>query len=206
MWLFFTLPLISLVLALFVHASETVDSIRSNWDQHRCNPLYMPFAGYLHEKTTAMENLYKCTNTAGRELLKVPLDGILSMFNLTNSSLSEVVGSIPLLRAVFGRIRKVMLSFAASVFSKIASSTSIFVHYLIKIRDLMKRFVGEGYIAGYLTYGIVSFLESFVVLFLSILKTFVLVMLAISFALALFQPELLAVVLVLASLLAASGA
>jgi hypothetical protein len=49
-------------------------------------------------------------------------------------------------------------------------------------------------------------MESFVVLFLSILRGFVITMLAISFVLALFQPELLAVTLVLASLLASAGA
>jgi len=49
-------------------------------------------------------------------------------------------------------------------------------------------------------------MEAFVKLFISIVKTFVIVMLAISFVLALFQPELLAVVLALASMLAAAGA
>jgi hypothetical protein len=89
--------------------------------------------------------------------------------------------------------------------SKAASSSSVFIHYLIKIRDVMKRFVGQGYITSYLTYVVFSFLESFIVLFISILKTFIIIMLAISFVLALFQPELLAIVLALASILAAAG-
>ena len=98
-----------------------------------------------------------------------------------------------------------MLGFASSTFSKAASSTSVFVHYLIKIRDVLKRFVGEGYIGAFLVNAIVDFIWSFVTLFISILKTFVFALLAISIVLALFQPELLVVAVVLASMIAASG-
>lgn len=206
MWLFFGLPLLFIGIALLAHASESLDSVRMNWNQYRCNPMYMPFAGLIRDDTTTTQNFYQCMNLFGNEVLKVPLDGIGLMFRLVSSSLAELTAPIPLLRALFGRIRKFMLSFGAATFSKIASSSSVFIHYLIKIRDMLKRFVGQGYIASYLVYILVSFIESFVVLFISILKAFVGIMLAISIVLALFQPELLAIVLVLASLLAAAGA
>jgi len=102
-------------------------------------------------------------------------------------------------------IRGGMFSFTATTLSKAANSTSIFIHYLIKIRDVLKRFVGEGYIAGFLVNVIVDFIWSFVMLFISILKGFVFALLAISIILALFQPELLVVAIVLASMIGASG-
>jgi hypothetical protein len=206
MWLFFVLPLLFIGAALLAHAAESLDTVRANWDQYRCNPMYMPFAGLIRSDTSTSQNFYQCMNLFGNEILKVPLDGLGAGFKLVGSAISEVTAPLGLLRALFGRIRKFMLSFGATTFSKIASSSSVFIHYLIKIRDVLKRFVGQGYIASYLVYIIISFLESFVVLFISILKAFVGVMLAISIVLALFQPELLAIVLVLASLLAASGA
>lgn len=206
MWLFFGLPLLFIGVALLVHASESLDSVRMNWNEYRCNPMYMPFAGLIRDDTTTSQNFYQCMNLFGNEVLKVPLDGLGYMFKLVGSSLTELTAPIPLFRALFGRIRKFMLSFGAATFSKIASSSSIFIHYLIKIRDMLKRFVGQGYIASYLVYILVSFIESFVILFISILKAFIGIMLAISIVLALFQPELLAIVLVLASLLAAAGA
>jgi hypothetical protein len=76
---------------------------------------------------------------------------------------------------------------------------------LIKIRDVLSRFVGEGYIGAFLVNALIDFIWSFVTLFISILKTFVFALLAISFILALFQPELLVVAIVLASMIAASG-
>jgi hypothetical protein len=206
MWLFFGLPLLFLGAVLVAHAFESLETVRLNWNTYRCNPIYMPLAGLIRDDTTTTQNFYQCMNLFGNEVLKVPLDGLGAMFKLVGSSIAEVTAPLPLMRALFGRIRKFMLSFGASTFSKVASTSSVFIHYLIKIRDVMKRFVGQGYIASYLVYVLVSFLESFVVLFIAILKAFIGVMLAISVVLALFQPELLAIVLVLASLLAASGA
>lgn len=206
MWLFLGLPILALLLTGIVHASESLNKVRDNWNEYRCNPIYIPFAGVVRPDVGLEKNFQYCLGQYSNEILKVPLDSINSLFSVMGSSLSEFSGPLSIFRVMFSKLRGFILSFTASTMSKAASSTSIFIHYLIKFRDILKRFVGQGYIAGYLTYTIVSFMEGFVVLFISILKGFVIAMLAISFVLALFQPELLAITLVLASLLAASGA
>jgi hypothetical protein len=99
-----------------------------------------------------------------------------------------------------------MLSFTSTTLGKVSNSSSVFVGYLIKIRDILQRFGGQGYIASYLAYVGISFIESFVTLCISIIKGFVYAMLLIAIVLALFQPEILALVLVMASMLAAAGA
>ena len=98
-----------------------------------------------------------------------------------------------------------MFSFMAQTLSKAAGSSSVFIHYLAKIRDVLQRFVAQGYIGAFLVQVLVDFIWSFVTLFISIVKTFVFILLAISFILALFNPALLVVAIVLASLIAASG-
>lgn len=205
MWLFFGLPLVALFIMGIIHASSSVDKIRENWNEYRCNPIYMPFAGHIRPDISTSDNFTFCMNMIGQGILKYALDSIGALFSTLTGSLSEITKPIPMLRELFTRIRKFMLSFTASTLSKAAGSTSVFIHYLIKIRDMLKRFVGQGYISAFLTSTMVSFVWSFVSLFITILKTFVYVLLAISFVLALFQPELLAIAIVLASLIAASG-
>lgn len=205
MWLFIGLPILVIFGMLAIHGSQTLDDIKSNWTEYRCNPAYMPFANLVNPETTVNQNFTFCLNQLGTQVWKGPLDSLNSTFATTGESLSEITGSMGIFRSMFGRMRKFMLSFTISTLSKAASSTSVFVHYLIKIRDIFQRFVGQGYISSYLTQVIVAFIESFAVLFMTILKTFIYIMLAISFVLALFQPQLLAIILVLASIVAASG-
>lgn len=206
MWLFLGLPILALFLTGIVHASESLDKVRDNWNEYRCNPVYIPFAGVVRPDVGVELNFQYCLGQFSNEILKVPMDGINSLFSVMGSSLAEFQGPMAIFRVMFSKMRGFVLSFAASSMSKAASSTSVFIHYLIKIRDIFQRFVGQGYISSYLTYLIFSFLEGFTILFISILRGFVITMLAISFVLALFQPELLAMTLVLASLLASAGA
>lgn len=206
MWLFFGLPILVFLIMGIIHASHSLDNIQLHWNEYRCNPMYMPFAGAIRPDVSTQENFLYCINSLGNEILKFPLDVIHMLLGTVVSALGEFTGPLSIFRDMFSRLRKFILSFTASTMSKAASSSSVFIHYLIKLRDLFKRFVGEGYIATFLTYTLFSFAESFVILFITILKTFVFVMLAISIVLALFQPELFAIVLVLASILASSGA
>ena len=206
MYVFFGLPILIIFGMMAIHASESLEKMKLNWNEYRCNPIYMPFAGSIRPDVTTDENFLFCINQFSHEIFKVALDGIHAMLGTVTSSLGEFVKPLSTFRGMFTMIRNVLLKFAASTFSKVASSSSVFIHYLIKIQDVLRRFVGQGYIAGYLTYVLVSFMEAFVKLFISILKTFVIAMLAISFVLALFQPELLAITLALASILSAAGA
>lgn len=206
MYVFFGFPVLIIFLMLVVHASETLEKMKLNWNEYRCNPVYMPFAGAIRPDVTTSENFLFCINQFSDEVLKLALDPVHALLGTMTSSLGEFVKPLSLFRTMFSMIRKVILKFAASTFSKIASSSSVFIHFLIKIRDVMNRFVGQGYIATYIVYILMSFMEAFVKLFISIVKTFVIAMLAISFVLALFQPEILVITLVLASILASAGA
>lgn len=206
MWLFFGLPILAIFLTGIVHASESLNKIRDNWNEYRCNPIYIPFAGIVRPDVGTQLNFQYCLGQFSNEILKVPMDAINSLFSLMGASLSEFTGPLAIFRVLFSKLRGFILSLVASTMSKAVSSTSIFIHFLIKIRDILKRFVGQGYISSYLTYTLFSFIEGFVILFMTVLKAFVIAMLAISFALALFQPELLAIAIALAAILGSAGA
>jgi hypothetical protein len=197
--------LLSILAMCIVHASGSLEKIKLHWNEYRCNPMYMPFAGSIRPDVDTAENFSYCINAMAGQIFGFLIDGINQLFATTIGSLGELANPLTDFRSVFNMIRGGMFSFTASTLSKAANSTSVFIHYLIKIRDVLKRFVGEGYIAGFLVNVIVDFIWSFVTLFISILKGFVFALLAISIILALFQPELLVVAIVLASMIGASG-
>jgi hypothetical protein len=199
------IPIIGLLFALGIHGSNSLEKLRLHWNEYRCSPAYIPFAGYIRPDISVNENFMFCIGSMANEIFKPILDVINSMFADVHSSLGELTAPLNLFRQLFSRIRNFMLGFMSSTFGKITSSTGIFTFYLIKIRDVLTRFAGHGYIAAFLARVGIQFIESFVFLVIGIIKTFVYAMLAISIILALFNPELLVLMVVIASLIGASG-
>lgn len=205
MWLFFGLPIIAVFLMCVVHASETLDKIRLHWNEYRCNPIYIPFAGMIRPDIGVESNFQHCMNQFGQDVFRFFIDEIHSMLGTVTGSLSEFSTTLPGMRSVMSGMRKSIFSFGAQTFGKIVNSMSHVSFLLIKIRDILKRFVGEGYIATFLAQTGMDFIVSFVMAIISIIKAFVYALLAISIILALFQPEMLVLAVTLAALLGASG-
>lgn len=205
MWLFYLLPILAVFLMGVVHASESIDKVRLHWNEYRCNPIYIPFAGMIRPDIGVESNFQHCINQFAHSVFKFLIDELMSMFSTVISSVSELGDIFPALRSVFTRMRKVMLSFTAQTMGKIMNSMSSVVFLIIKLRDVMKRFIGEGYIATFLAQAGMDFAVSFVMAIMSVIKAFVYALLAISIILALFQPEMLVLAVTIAALIGASG-
>jgi hypothetical protein len=197
--------LASLLGIVVAHGMGNWEKVKENWPEYRCNPMYMPVAGWIRPDVSGEENFVYCTNAFAENIWSIVKAQISSYFGVLGNSLGELASPLDAFRNIINIIRKFLFTFMAQSMSKAANSASVFVHYLAKIKDVMKRFVAQGYIGAFLVQVLVDFIWSFVTLFISIVKTFVFVLLAISFILALFNPVLLVLAIVLASLIAASG-
>jgi hypothetical protein len=199
------MPLLSVFLMGLVHASESIDTVKRNWNEYRCSPFYIPLAGVIRPDIGVQENFQHCMNMFGQSIFSFAIDSTMALFKDLVAGLSEITGPLIDMRSMFSRMRKFMLSFASQVFGKITNSVGSISFILVKIRDVMKRFIGEGYIAAFLANTLIDSAVSFVMLCISIIKSFVYALLAISIILALFQPEMLVLAIVFASMLGSAG-
>jgi hypothetical protein len=206
MWLFWAAPVVAIIGMLLAHAYGNLRQLEDHWSEYRCNPMYMPFAGIIDEKTGTAGNFQYCMNLMGKAVMGSVTDALGSQFSIIGEALAAIENPLSIFRVILSSIRKFVISFATSTLGKATGPMSMFVFYLNKIQDLIRRMVGEGYIAAFFGVTAVSFIEGFVSLCLAIIKGFVYAMLIIAIILALFQPEILAIVLVIASSLAAAGA
>jgi hypothetical protein len=133
-------------------------------------------------------------------------DAIGSQMSIVGESLSEISNPLALFRQVISTMRNFVVSFASSTLGKASGPVSMFVYYLNKIQDLMRRMVGEGYIAALFGVSVVSFMEGFVSLLLGVIKVFIVAMLIIAIILSLFNLPMLVFVLALGASLIAAGA
>lgn len=196
---------LSLLGMFVVHASFSVKKLSENWEQYRCDPSYMLFASSVKPDVSSEENFTYCSNVMAGHYFSFLTDGISQYSDVLTDSLGNLASPLNSFRNVIGNIRGFVLKFAAGTFSKTANSVSVFVHYLTKIQDVLKRFVGEGYIGAMIVNTMVDFIWSFVSLCIGVIKTFVFSILIISIFLSFTDPLLLATMLVVVSLIASSG-
>jgi len=206
MYLFIGISLIAVLGFGYFLLILNIQDVKNEWSLNRCNPLYMPFVSIIDESEDAQTNFRYCMNMLGKNVLTQMTDALGSQFSIVEDVLETLTNPLNIFRVMITTMRKVVLSFATSTLGKASGPLSAFVYYLNKIQDLIRRMVGEGYIAAFFGVTAVSFIEGFVSLCLSVIKGFVYAMLIISIILALFQPAILAIVLTLASSLAAAGA
>jgi len=205
-WLFWAAPVIAIIGIMLANAYGNLRQLEENWSEYRCNPIYMPFAGLVDSSTGTAGNFQHCMNLMGQGIIAGLTDALGSQFSMIAEALQAIENPLSIFRVMLTAIRKFVISFATSTLSKANGPLSMFVYYLNKINDIIRRMVGEGYLAAFFGISTVSFIEGFVSLCLAVIKGFVFAMLLIAIILALFQPEILVIVLVIASSLAAAGA
>uniref|UniRef100_A0A6C0B0R3 Uncharacterized protein n=1 Tax=viral metagenome TaxID=1070528 RepID=A0A6C0B0R3_9ZZZZ len=188
-----------------MHAYGNLSKIEAEWSTYRCNPQYMLFAGIVDPETGIGGNFRHCMNMIGAAVVGQMTDALGSQFSIIADMLKDISNPLALFRKMITTIRKFILSFATSTLGKASAPVGAFVYYLNKIQDVMHRIVGEGYIATFFGVTAISFIEGFVSLLVGIIKAFVTAMLIISVILALFQPQILAIVLVISASLRAAG-
>jgi len=195
------------IAAIFVFNSlGNLKKVQAEWSSYRCNPAYMLTPLFADVGVDTQTNFQNCMNLIGKEVVGGMTDALGSQFSIIGEFFKDIANPLALFRSMISNIRKFVVSFASSTLGKASGPVSMFVYYLNKIQDIIRRVVGEGYIATFLGVTAVSFITGFVSLLLGVIKAFVIAMLIIAVVLALFQPQILAIVLVIASLLRAAGA
>lgn len=205
MILFWVITVLAICGIFLTHAYGNLRKISANWSQYRCNPSYMLFAGMVDPETGIGGNFRNCMNLIGSAVAGSMTDALGSQFSIISDMLKNIANPLALFRKMITTIRKFIMSFASSTLSKASAPVGAFVYVLNKLNDLLRRMFGEGYIMAYFGASAVAFMESFISFVLGVIKAFVVAMLIISVILALFQPQILALTLVLSAALMAAG-
>ena len=132
--------LVAVGVSLYLFALSRVDELKKNWMEYRCNPIYMPLAGFVGESVSA--NFTKCTMKGFQDYAGFVMDPLMAQFSLVNDTLGEVTGNMNSMRSMMGEMRGGFLGIVGSVFGKIQNLTSHIQYIMIRMRTLMSRIVG----------------------------------------------------------------
>jgi hypothetical protein len=114
--------------------------LKKNWSSVRCNPIYMPLAGYAG--TDVASNFMNCTMSSFSTYAGNAMDGMNSQMSLVSESLGSISSSMADMRGMMNSTRGGFMMIFQMVFGKIANLMASMQYLMIRIQTLMGRLVG----------------------------------------------------------------
>ena len=140
----------------FTRINMQFEPVRQDWSKHRCNPVYMPFAGYIVKPKNigwvkfAGNNATFCINEILTNIvsnftspIKFILYPILGMWKI-------IMGVLQAIRKMFARIRDMFTSIVKNVMNRVANFVIVIQQVVIAMRDLFAKAQGVA-VAGLYT-------------------------------------------------------
>jgi len=130
---------INLAFAVYISATfylNSVQEIKKNWPQYRCNPFYMPLSDDI-EKDFAY-----CIQNIQTNFMGYLLQPITYITSSLTGILSSFMNEINMVRAMFNKIRNFISSIIQSVFGVFLNMVIEFQRITIGIKDLIGKTIG----------------------------------------------------------------
>jgi hypothetical protein len=155
---FICIVLISLLVLYmqYVKISMNIEPVKRDWPKHRCNPIYMPFAGYIMRPKGvgwvefAGNNANYCINDMFTNIvsnftnpIKFILYPILGMWKIIFSVLQSI-------RKMFLSIRDKLKQVVANLMNRVSGFVIVIQQIIISMRDLFAKVQGVA-VAGLYT-------------------------------------------------------
>jgi hypothetical protein len=193
-WITVIIFLIFFVSTSYYHIFNNIQPIISDWDNQKCNPSVIPFAGLINKSpdTTVFEftgqNFTGCIQTI---LKTVTADAFKPVYYIMNSFIemfNEISNAVNGIRAMFNKIRVTMKTFSEDVMSRLLNITIPVFQFIINMKDMLAK--TNGVLGGtvYTLFGVYYTLKSsmgaaidFIVKILYILAGMIITLLLIPF-------------------------
>jgi hypothetical protein len=192
-------PLLILGVIGYTYVQANLENLRDNWVQYRCNPMYMPFAGGIQPEISTLENFQFCVNAMAQDIFGLLMQPVNLMFGVFTGVVGMITHDLGYFRNFISGIMTFIASFVGDVFSKIQNTFGTMVSLMARIRDLTQRILGSAGYAATIMITTVKFIKALVGMLMSLVRTIVTILFAISIVLSFVFPPLLAFAIFLGS-------
>ena len=121
---------------LSMYYFSSVDEIKANWPDYRCNPMYMPLSDNLQEDFTYCVQSMQ-TNLMG--YLLQPITFITSYFSNLSGTFMTEINSV---REMFSSVRTFITNIIQKIYGIFLNIIIEFQKFIIGIRDLVGKLIG----------------------------------------------------------------
>ena len=135
-----------------------IKNVQDNWQEYRCNPMVMPFAGtFGHD---AGQNFTYCIQTMQSDYMGVLLQPINYAMSVTNSATGGIMNSVQSIREFINQLRNSITNIVGSIFGVFLNILIQFQFIIVKIKDTMSKIIGIMATMMYILQGSVMTMQS----------------------------------------------
>ena len=159
--LFFIVTSVIVVALCYLHAAINIQPIAEDWVNQRCNPKYMPFAGWIThpDGVTAAEytaqNFAYCTQNVLSSITGTAVAPLTHTTNVLQNMAANIQQSLQSIRAMFDKVRSSLQSVSEEIMGRVLNTTIPLQQMILSVRDII------GKIQGTMTAGLFTALGSY---------------------------------------------
>ena len=132
--------LIFLLMYFSTFFTNGVQSVKNNWYQYRCQPMYMPLAGYMGHDPVA--NFAYCVGNIQTDMMGFFLAPIQHVLGMVMQMTSWILERVQLIRQYIAVIRKMGRALLGDVYGMFVNVIIQFQKIIIKTKDTVMKLIG----------------------------------------------------------------
>ena len=148
--IFFTIIYLIIIIYTIVYLKIklNINNIRKNWVNYRCNPAYIPFAGFINKPNDmskfeyTKQNFDFCTMRILESVSNDFTNPISYLQNLIFLILKSISESLNLMRKMFNSIRDNVSNITKNIMARIMNIIIPYIAMILNIRDLISKING----------------------------------------------------------------
>lgn len=146
--LFIIITLIIIILISYFHTMINIQPIVDDWPNQRCNPAYIPFAGFITrpEGVSATdytaENFTYCTQNILTSVTGFAVQPLTAITNSLQSVADIVKNAIQAIRAMFDKVRTSMQVVSEEIMGRLMNIMMPLMQIIISFKDLVSKIQG----------------------------------------------------------------
>ena len=147
-WVSAILCFVFVYLICYYYYANVLQVVKADWQIHKCNPLFIPFAGFINSPTDktnlefTAENFSGCVNSILKDIVEVAVHPFIFMVNILQEACQSLVDSVNLGRKLSYNIRMEFINTVQRIYDALMNTVAYFIMFIIKIKDSIEKVKG----------------------------------------------------------------
>lgn len=182
-WISVILCIVFMIVIYYYYYSNVLEVIRADWPNQKCNPLVIPFAGFINKPSHqsnlefTSDNFTGCVSSILQYITNIAVNPFRVVLAIINKTIQALVQSFNMLREMIDTLRKNSSSIIDNINGRTYNILTEIIRLLINAKDIMGKVSGVLITSVYTLFG--SFM-AMISLFLSMLDLMTIILIVIA--------------------------